>query len=101
VDEQIAGDLVGVVEAVACDGGRPGAQVDPAGPEPLFGLSGQVVGAVVVAVVTEKGCEQRAGLELCLPVLVCDGAEFGRCGHGRPSCPTALCAGQPGGAGLR
>ena len=77
LDQQVAGRAVGLVELAipAVDGGGPLAQADPHRPQPSLLLGGQVVGAVVVAVVAEERGEQRAGLELGLPVLVGDGAD--------------------------
>src|SRR5690606_10659413 len=84
VEQQVAGDGVGLVEPV--EGGGPVPQVDPGGPQALLGLGRQVVDPVVVAVVADEGGEQRAGLESGLPVLVGQGADgggsVGGSGHG-------------------
>ena len=76
VNQKVAGHGVGVIERrVECGG--PLAQADPRRPQPLLGLGGQVVDAVVVAVVAEERGEQGAGLEARLPVPVGEGAQRG------------------------
>ena len=77
LDQEVAGRTVGLVELAvpAVDGGGPLALADPHRSQPALLLCRQVVGAVVVTMVAEERGEQRAGLELGLPVFVGDGAD--------------------------
>ena len=59
----------------------------PAAQLPL-GLGRHVVRTVVEAVITQIGGEQRAGLELGLPVLLCGGSHLFSCSHESTSCRT-------------
>ncbi len=68
--QQLLGDPVGRVEAGGVDGVDGGPELQPGGPLPGFGVDGDVLDAVVVAVVAVEGGVGRPALEEGLPVPV-------------------------------